>query len=253
MAKPNKPTKPRKPKPGSDYDKSRVAVIDKGKSYVNLNTGQTGGTSIANYGNSRTVSAARLERLRTKANYDPATAALPVNPKTSPYGPGAVVGSYTNPSGATAYTTMTAAAAASVAAGNAAGRDTSSRVQPYSGSTPAPPGAPPKGGQSVVDPMVPNPHGPTRTPIYGEGNTTTTDLGGTRGKPYKGTGAFAAGQTGGGETIAPPVVPPTKGQAKNLKNRGHHKKGNVPKGSHINKQGNVVPNKGKQGKRHPKH
>jgi hypothetical protein len=44
-------------------------------------------------------------------------------------------------------------------------------------------------------------HGADRTAVYAEGDTTVTDLGGMRGKAYKGTGGTSAGQTGGGAKI----------------------------------------------------
>lgn len=84
--------------------------------------------------------------------------------------------------------------------------------------------------------------------IYAEGDTAITDLGGMRGKQYKGTGGTARGQTTTPRNPKAAPSVPTGKQAKNLKNRGKKQKSGTKAGMHINKAGDVVPNKGRKNK-----
>lgn len=83
---------------------------------------------------------------------------------------------------------------------------------------------------------------------YAEGDTTTTDLGGMRGKQYKGQGGVSRGATAAPPKTKPSDEPaePTKKQAKNLKSRGKRQKSGTKPGFHISKSGDIVANKGKR-------
>ncbi len=147
--------------------------------------------------------------------------------------------------------------------GNLIYKNTPSKPPPGPGpqglkSPPAAKGTAPKGLGTQASPAAPS--GPARTPVYAEANTSTTDLGGMRGKAYKGTGSTGAGTTGGGTLVptnatgpgpATGTNPPPKQlspQAKKLLAlKGNKQKSGTKPGYHINAQGQVVKNAGKQG------